>query len=438
MDARRIAEDIFLEAVRSVTPSFLIPSILSFDGNVLKAGSMSFRTREINNIYVIGAGKASAAMAVEVEKILGKAIKDGHVIVKYGHSYRTKRIKVTEAGHPVPDKNGFKSTMKILEIAGQAVAGDLVICLLSGGGSALLADFPEGSSPDGVIALNDLLVNCGAGISEINAVRKHVSAVKGGQLAKAVYPATLLNLVLSDVPGDSLDVIASGPTVADPTTFAQALGVIEKYNLSELVSESILQHLHDGINGLVPETPKPGDPVFEKTINLLIGTNRRALEKAAERALEYNMNALIVDTKLQGDVASVAGYIVETAIRFRDDEDEVKPVCLLFGGETTVKMTGKGKGGRNQHLALLVSILLKDYPKITFLSGGTDGNDGPTDAAGAIVDSDTYSVATSGKIFPEAYIEAFDSYHFFKEEGGQIITGPTMTNVMDVMIVIVE
>jgi glycerate-2-kinase len=377
-------------------------------------------------------------MAAEVEKILGDTIEEGHVIVKYGHSSGTKRIKVTEAGHPVPDKNGFKATTKILEIASQAVAGDLVICLLSGGGSALMADFPGGSSPEEVIGLNDLLVNCGAGISEINAVRKHVSAVKGGQLARAVYPATLLNLVLSDVPGDSLDVIASGPTIADPTTFEQALGVIKKYNLTDLVSKSILKHLHDGVNGNVPETPKPGDPVFEKTINLLIGTNRRALEKAAERALEYNMNALIVDTMLQGDVASVAGYIVETAVRFRDDENEVKPVCLLFGGETTVKMTGKGKGGRNQHLALLVSVLLKDYPGITFLSGGTDGNDGPTDAAGAIVDSDTYNEAISGKIIPEEYIEAFDSYHFFKNAGGHLVTGPTMTNVMDVMIVIVD
>lgn len=438
MDQKQVAEDIFLSAVRSVTPSVLIPSVFSLDNNVLRAGNITFQLNEIRNIYVIGAGKASAAMAAEVEKILGDRIEKGHIIVKYGHSCRLKRIKVTEAGHPVPDRKGFKATRSLLEIAAEAGEGDLVICLISGGGSALLADFPEGSSAKEIIRMNELLVNCGAGISEINAVRKHTSYVKGGQLARTVFPATLLNLVLSDVPGDPLDVIASGPTVPDPSTFNQALEVLRKYDLVQKIPENILQHLHKGINGLIPETPKSGDIVFSKTINLLIGTNRLALEAAVRKAFDYNINALIIDTKLQGDVSSVADYVVETAVRFRKDENEVKPVCLLFGGETTVKMTGKGKGGRNQHLALLVSLLLRDLPEMTFLSGGTDGNDGPTDAAGAIVDSDTYLQAISEKIIPEKYIEAFNSYNFFRKAGGHVITGPTMTNVMDVMVMIVR
>jgi glycerate-2-kinase len=438
MDTRQIVEDIFLSAVRRVTPSVLIPSVLSLDGNVLRAGKISFQLNEINKIFVIGAGKASAAMALEVEKILGDRIDKGHIIVKYGHSCRLKHIKVTEAGHPVPDKKGFKATRSLLEIATEAGERDLVICLISGGGSALLADFPDGSSAKEVIAMNDLLVKCGAGISEINAVRKHTSNVKGGQLVRAVFPATLLNLVLSDVPGDPLDVIASGPTVPDPTTFAQALEVISKYDLTQKISGDIIDHLNNGLKGLIPETPKPSDPVFGKTVNLLIGTNRVALEEAVRKALEYNINALIIDTKLQGDVSTIADYIVDTAVRFRNDHNEVKPVCLLFGGETTVKMTGKGKGGRNQHLALLVSLLLKDLPGMTFLSGGTDGNDGPTDAAGAIVDSDTYNQAVSGKIIPEKYIAAFDSCNFFRKAGGHVITGPTMTNVMDVMVMIVR
>jgi glycerate-2-kinase len=438
MDQKQVAEDIFLSAVRSVTPSVLIPSVFSLDNNVLRAGNITFQLNEIRNIYVIGAGKASAAMAAEVEKILGDRIEKGHIIVKYGHSCRLKRIKVTEAGHPVPDRKGFKATRSLLEIAAEAGEGDLVICLISGGGSALLADFPEGSSAKEIIRMNELLVNCGAGISEINAVRKHTSYVKGGQLARTVFPATLLNLVLSDVPGDPLDVIASGPTVPDPSTFNQALEVLRKYDLVQKIPENILQHLHKGINGLIPETPKSGDIVFSKTINLLIGTNKVALEAAVRKAFDYNINALIIDTKLQGDVSSVADYVVETAVRFRKDENEVKPVCLLFGGETTVKMTGKGKGGRNQHLALLVSLLLRDLPEMTFLSGGTDGNDGPTDAAGAIVDSDTYLQAISEKIIPEKYIEAFNSYNFFRKAGGHVITGPTMTNVMDVMVMIVR
>jgi glycerate-2-kinase len=438
MNTRQVAEELYLAAVRSVTPHFLIPSVLSLEGDVLKAGSLSFNTANLKNIYVIGAGKASAAMAVKVEQILGERIKEGNIIVKYGHSCTLKRITVTEAGHPVPDLNGFNATRSILDIAAIAGEGDLVICLISGGGSALLADFPGGSSPEEVIRLNDLLVKCGADISEINSVRKHVSAVKGGQLARAVYPATLLNLMLSDVPGDPVDVIASGPTVPDPTTFIQAMGVIEKYRLKDQLPGNILRHINNGISGLVPETSKPGDPVFGKVFNLLIGTNRLALESASGKAVLYKMNSRILDTKLQGDVASVADLIVGTALRFKADEKEVKPLCLLFGGEPTVKMTGKGLGGRNQHLALIVSTLLKNNSGITFLSAGTDGNDGPTDAAGAVVDCDTFNKAISENIIPEEYIEAFDSYNFFVKAGGHIFTGPTMTNVMDVMIMIVE
>jgi glycerate-2-kinase len=269
-------------------------------------------------------------------------------------------------------------------------------------------------------------------------VRKHLSAVKGGNLARAVYPATLVNLILSDVPGDFLDVIASGPTVPDPTTFSQALTVLATFGLTETVPGGILRYLHEGADGDRPETPKPGDPVFDKTFNILIGSNRIALESARQKALEFNINAVIIDDQLQGDIFTVSEYIIETALRFKSDINEVKPVCLLFGGETTVKMTGKGAGGRNQHLALLSAILLQNNPGITILSAGTDGNDGSTDAAGAVVDSDTIIAARSRNIDPEKHISEFDSFHFFKKAGGHIITGPTLTNVMDIIVVIVE
>jgi glycerate-2-kinase len=199
-----------------------------------------------------------------------------------------------------------------------------------------------------------------------------------------------------------------------------------------------VKYLEDGMNGLHPETPDANDHVFSKTFNILIGTNLSALEAARLKALEFNINALIVSSDLQGDVASVADYLLETALQFREDKNEVKPVCLLFGGETTVRMTGTGKGGRNQHLALLASVLLKDHPGITILSGGTDGNDGPTDAAGAVVDAGTYPEAISKGLDPEAFISGFDSFHFFKKTGGHIITGPTMTNVMDIIVVFIE
>ena len=438
MNCRTIAEKIFLAGVESVLPDRLIVNEMSLKDNCLKIGHLDFPLETIENIYVIGAGKASAMMGAEVEKILSDRITEGHIVVKYGHSCNLKYIDVTEAGHPIPDTNGLRATREILKIAETASWNDLVICLLSGGGSALLPDVPEGCSLEDMIKVNDLLLNCGACISEINAVRKHLSVVKGGQLARVVYPATLVNLILSDVPGDALDVIASGPTVPDPTTYLQALTVLSAFGLSRTVPRGILTFLKEGAAGKKPETPKPDDPVFDKTYNILVGTNRKALEAAKNKALEFNINAVIIDDQLQGDTLTVADYLVQTSIRFKNDTNEVKPVCLLFGGETTVKMTGKGAGGRNQHLSLLSALLLRNNPGITILAAGTDGNDGPTDAAGAVVDSDTVPVAISKNIDPEKHILDFNSYHFFKKAGGHIITGPTMTNVMDIIVVIVE
>jgi glycerate 2-kinase len=264
-----------------------------------------------------------------------------------------------------------------------------------------------------------------------------LSIVKGGQLAKFVYPATLVNLILSDVPGDNLDVIASGPTVPDPTTYLQALTVLATFGLSRTIPRGVLTSLKEGAAGKRPETPKSGDPVFNKTYNILVGSNRVALEAAKVKALEFNINAVIIDDQLQGDISTVAEYIVDTSLKFKNDRDEIKPVCLLFGGETTVKMTGKGAGGRNQHLALICALLLQNHPGITVLSAGTDGTDGPTDAAGAVVDSDTVAAVISKNVDPQKYLSEFDSFHFFKKTGNQIITGPTLTNVMDIVVVLV-
>jgi glycerate 2-kinase len=434
---RKIAEQIFLEGVKRVIPEKLISKEMMIKDNYLLIGSLSFSLDKIDDIYVIGAGKASALMAAEVEKILGYRIKDGHIVVKYGHACELKYIKITEAGHPIPDSNGYEATRTILKIAEKVDYNDLVICLLSGGGSALLADFPESSSPEEMMLVSKLLISCGATINEINAVRKHLSKVKGGQLARAVYPATLVSLVLSDVIGDPLDVIASGPTTPDPTTFNQALDILKKYNVEKNVPDGILKYLNEGKIGLRPETPKAGDSVFEKTINLLIGTNRLALEACREKAEKLKFNSFIINDKVQGDISEAVAYLLEISLKFRNDKNVKKPVCLLFGGEPTVKMTGKGLGGRNQHLALMCSLLLKNNTGITILSAGTDGNDGPTDAAGAVVDNDTVLHAIAKKIDPEKCLAEFDSYHFFKEEGGHIITGPTMTNVMDIIVVIV-
>jgi hydroxypyruvate reductase/glycerate 2-kinase len=438
MNPRTAAEQIFAAGVGSVLPDKMISEHLRISGSRLAAGNLDIPLEEIHHIYVIGAGKAGALMAGKTEALLGSRITRGHVVVKYGSGRKLERVIVTEAGHPVPDKNGFAATREILEIASEASENDLVLCLLSGGGSALLADHPEGSSPEEMMTINNLLLRSGADINEMNAVRKHLSGVKGGRLAKAVYPATLVSLILSDVIDDPLDVIASGPTVPDPSTFDDALEVLERYGLTRQIPENILRYLKDGSLGMHPETPKAGDPVFTRTHNILAGTNRIALEAASARASGMGYNPIILDSRLRGDVLKASEYLVETALIYQYDIMVKKPACLLFGGETTVKVTGDGAGGRNQHLALYSSLLLKNKPGITLLAAGTDGNDGPTDAAGAVVSSETISRAMAKNIDPRKYLEEFDSYNFFKKAGGHVITGPTMTNVMDMVVIIVE
>jgi glycerate 2-kinase len=438
IDNRKIAEQIFLAGIDSVLPDKLISGSMKIQNNLLQIGDLTFDLTITDKIYVVGAGKASALMGAAVEKILGDQITDGIIVVKHGHAVKLRNIRIIEAGHPVPDYNGFKATSEILKISEKAGENDLVICLISGGGSSLLADFPGGSSIKELIQINDLLIKSGAGIQEINAVRKHISHVKGGQLARTGSPATLVTLILSDVPGDALDVIASGPTVPDTTTFSQALDVLKQFDLLQTVPGRLLKYLNDGVAGLHPETPKPGDPIFNKTHNLLIGTNKIALEAARNKAMEFNLNSVIIDDKIQGDIASVAEYLIKTALDFQSDKDEVKPLAILFGGEATVKMTGKGSGGRNQHLAMLCAELIKDCHGITFLSAGTDGNDGPTDAAGAVVDTNTITEAFAKSLNIAKYLSDFDSYSFFRKAGGHIITGPTKTNVMDIIVIIVE
>lgn len=438
MRNRDNAKRIFLAGVRSVLPEKLITDTLSRRGQALVAGSHEVSLGGIENILVIGAGKASAAMGHYVECILGDRISDGHIVVKYGHSCLLKRIRVTEAGHPLPDENGFRATREIIEMANRASGNDLVICLISGGASALLTDLPDGLLPEELYIVNNLLVRSGATINEINCVRKHLSSVKGGQLARTIRPARLVTLIISDVIGNHLDVIGSGPTVPDTTTFADALAVIEKYNLTGDVTRGVLNYIRDGCAGYHPETPKPGDLIFEGTLNVIAGTNQAALRACKNEASKLGFRSYIVDAGLEGDVDTVCESILSTAISFRNNEDIPKPACLLYGGETTVRVTGSGAGGRNQHLALSAAIKLKDIPGITILSAGTDGTDGPTDAAGAVADPDTYAEASSMNEDPVNYLADFNSYNFFRRIGGLITTGPTYTNVMDIVVVIVE
>jgi glycerate 2-kinase len=438
MDNRIKAERIYVSGVRSVMPEKLISRNMSVEGSVLKIGDLNFSLEDIRKIYVIGAGKASAAMGHYVENILGNRITEGHIVVKYKYSCKLRKIKVTEAGHPIPDLSGIRATKDILRIARQATENDLVICLISGGGSALMADLPEGCLPEELIIVNNLLIRSGASINEINTVRKHLSEVKGGQLVRAIWPAASVSLILSDVIGNPLDVIASGPTVPDSTTFGEALKILSDYQLTNYITASVLNYLKEGESGIRPETPKPGDPLFTKTFNILAGTNLIALEAAKETAIDLDYNTFIIESEMWGDVGYLGQCIVDTALTYKNNNEIKKPVCLLYGGEPTIKVSGEGLGGRNQHLALSAAIKLQNKPGITILSAGTDGTDGPTKAAGAVVDSDTVPLALSINADPEKYLSEFDSFNFFRVTGGQIITGPTFTNVMDLVVVIVE
>jgi glycerate 2-kinase len=438
MNTKLIAEQIFMAGVESVLPDKMIRKQVFINDSALCISHIQLPMDDINRIYVIGAGKASGIMAKEIESILGDRITEGHVVVKYGHAFDLEHIKMSEAGHPVPDINGYLATQKILEIAEKASEKDLIICLVSGGGSALLVDFPIGGNINDIIITNDLLLKSGADIIEMNAVRKHLSKVKGGQLATTVHPAILVSLILSDVIGDSLDAIASGPTAPDTTIFEDAVYVLEKYDLLSRVPQVILNYLKNGVEGVYPETPKPGNPIFSRTHNIIIGSNKIALEAARQSALELGLNALVVTGEMKGNAIEMAEHMVKTAIAFQKDENIKKPCCLLFGGETTIKVNGNGSGGRNQHLALYAALLLKDQNGITLLSAGTDGNDGPTKAAGAIVDTKTAEQALISGLYIEQYLKDFDSFHFFEKAGGHIVTGPTMTNVMDLVVIIIE
>ena len=437
MDQRQKAIKIFLAGVKSVLPNNLIKRYVSINQNTLQIEELTFDLSIIKNIYVVGVGKASAAMAQALESILESRITAGHIITKYEHSVKLSFIEITEAGHPVPDENGLKGTKHIISIVNRAEKNDLVICLISGGGSSLLADVPDGCTLEDVKRVNSILLKTGANITEMNCIRKHLSKVKGGLLAKAASPARVVSLILSDVIGDPIDVIASGPTAPDPTTFADALSIIEKYNIEYQVPKQIYRFLQEGQENKRQETLKESDEVLLRTNNLIIGTNKLALKTAKEKAESLSYNTQIVTNKLDDDVANVANYIVKTCMTYKE-ENRDKNRCLLFAGEPTVKVKGKGLGGRNQHLALITANLLKELPGITILSGGTDGTDGPTDAAGAIADFSTSKNAANLGMDIEQYIDNCDSYNFFKKEGGLIITGPTQTNVMDLIIALID
>ncbi len=410
---RRQALRIFQAALKAADPTVAVLRHLKLD------------PKPYRNIFVIGAGKASAQMARAVERLLGARITGGLINVKDGHGAKLRRIDFQECGHPVPDARGVAGARRIAQIASQAGPDDLIICLISGGASALL---PFPIPPITLAAKQKItrtLLNSGATIHEINCVRKHISQIKGGQLARLAYPAALLTLILSDVIGDDLDVIGSGPTVPDRSTVADARAILEKYRIPN--------------NLPLEETPKPGDKIFKKTRNIIVGSNALAVDAAALEARRLGFHTLVLSTFVQGEAREVARVHAAIAKEIRAFGRPVRsPACVISGGETTVTITGNGLGGRSQEFALAAAIEIAGLRDTLILSAGTDGTDGPTDATGAIADGTTLDRAEASGLDAAAFLRNNDSYHYFEATGDLIKTGPTGTNVADVQLILVR
>lgn len=423
---KKHALQIFRAALDAADPQHAVLRHLQSDGRVLIAGKQRYSLTDIDRVFVVGAGKASAGMASAVERLLGRRIADGLVNVPDGVTARVRRTKLHAARHPLPDERGIAGAHKIAELAHQATVRDLVIALISGGASALLPAPVPGLSLEQKQAITKALMNGGATIHELNAVRKHLSAIKGGQLAALAYPARVISLIFSDVIGDDLDVIGSGPTVGDRATCAQARAILDKYGV-------------DVPQDLLHETPKPNDDRLKRTQNLIIGSNRLAIDAAAVRARELGYKPLVLSTMIEGETREIANMHAAIAKEILANNRPAKrPVCILSGGETTCTVRGSGLGGRNQEFVLAAAIALQGAKDIEIFSGGTDGLDGPTDAAGATADGDTVARAAVLGMNARAFLSDNDSYHFFAPIHGLVKTGPTGTNVMDVRAILIR
>ena len=433
------AKEIYEAGLKAVEPADCVNRIVSLKNSTLRISNSNYNLNEIEKLVVIGAGKATPAMAAAIEKILGQRIDVGLITTKYGHKLPLKYIETVECGHPIPDNEGVKATLRLLKIVSNLNSKTLVICLFSGGGSALLP------APDKRISLNEkqettrLLLEAGCTIDEINTVRKHISRIKGGLLAKAAHPAKVISLILSDVIGDKLDTVSSGPTFPDKTTYKDCFRIIRKYGLEEQLPKSVVNLVIERVDNQRYETPNHKSHWFGQVQNIIIGNNKMALESAGSKARDLGYKTLILTSCLQGEAKEV-GIVLSSIAKevILNGQPISRPACLLSGGETTVKIKGKGIGGRNQELALSAAIQIEDLPDVVLLSCGTDGNDGPTDATGAIIDGKTVAEGIALGNSATQFLANNNSYSFFSDINRLIKTGPTGTNVMDVQIILIK
>lgn len=447
MTHRENLEKIFYRAIERVDPYRIILDSLSLKSETLfiRCSKTVYKQdmKNYRNVYVLGMGKAAAHMAQALEEILKNRITKGAAITKYGQGRRLGSIRIIEAGHPIPDDSSIEGARVLYDIAMAADESTLIINLISGGGSALFCLPEEGVSLKDIQDMTRLLLKSGATIQEINTIRKHVSKVKGGKFARLAYPARMINIILSDVIGDRLDTIASGITVADKTTFQDAFRIIEKYSIGNRMPPSIIGSIRSGMEGKREETPKPDSACFENVLNILLGNNLLACEAAREQGESLGYSAVILTSSLSGEARETAKFFRAMAHDLEKGYIQHKrPSLIIAGGETTVTIRGKGKGGRNQEMALAFFVDLLEFyngiPNIYFLSAGTDGIDGPTDAAGAIVSPELWSSVRSEQIDPGRYLKNNDSYNFFKRTAHLFVSGPTNTNVGDLQLLIVD
>jgi glycerate 2-kinase len=448
--SRKHALQIFRAALDAADPGPAVLRFLKFDGRTLTAARRKYQLSKFDRIQVIGAGKAGAAMALAVERLLGRRISGGIVNVPDGplHQIRSlHRIELNPSGHPIPDKRGLLGARRIAEIARSATDRDLLICLISGGASALLPDPAPTITLAALQQTTRQLLKSGATIHELNTVRKHISSLKGGQLARLAAPATVIALILSDVIGDDLDVIGSGPTVADRSTFADAGRVFAKYKIKPplAIQKRIDLGLSKSLAKKLDDTPKPGDPAFDRIQNIIIGSNQMAVDAASIRAdaLGYSTMVLLHHIFIEGEARDVATLHVDVVKKILAEPGPHPPICFLSGGETTVTVRGQGLGGRNQEFVLAAAISLygkldnaRHADAVTIFSAGTDGIDGPTDAAGAIADEQTLARARKLGLDPRRFLDSNDSYHFFQKLEALVKTGRTGTNVMDIRVIL--
>lgn len=433
-ERRRQAGRILEAALAAVDPAEAVRRVVIRDGSTLLVDGRRYNLNEIEHIYVVGAGKAGASMASAVEELLGDHITAGSVTVKYGYTAPTRHITLIEAGHPVPDEAGVRGAEAIRELLRRATPHDLVLVLISGGGSALLPAPLPGITLADLQNLTSQLLAAGASITEVNCIRKHLDSLKGGRLALSANGAQVVALILSDIVGNPLDMIASGPTAADPTTYGDALQLLERYHLRRAAPQSILDILERGIRAKIPETVKPGAPELSRVQNVIIASNAIAASAAEAAARRAGFNTLLLTTYLEGEAREVAHVLASLAKEEHYAGRPVaRPACLLCGGETTVTLRGSGKGGRNQELALAAAIALRGMEGILLAALATDGSDGPTDAAGALAEGDTLARAQELGLDAHDYLTRNDSYSFFQALGDLLMTGPTNTNVNDLI-----